>query len=306
MNPLANEALLAALDDRVIVKHLLFTALLLIGVVAGRALTLRTLKARGLAPEEYRKYVAATRSIALVVFVVGGGALWFSELKIFALSLAAVAAAIVVATKEIIMCVGGTFLRTSSRSFEIGDRIEIGGVRGDVIDSTLLSTTVLEIGPGKVGHQRTGHSITMPSSLFLSQPVVNESFTDTYVLHTFSVVVANDGTWAEKERALLAAANTEMAPYAEEAKTFFERMSKDRGIETPTQDPRVLIEIDSPYAMRLICRLPTPARRKGRIEQAVIRRYLSSVAPMKAGAVVVATGGVAMDISHSTDPTIGR
>ena len=244
-------------------------------MIGSRYLTLRALRARGLAPEEMRRYMASTRSIALVLFIVGGFAVWFSELKIFALSLAAVAAAIVVATKEIIMCVGGTFLRTSSRSFEIGDRIEIAGVRGDVIDTTLLSTTILEIGPGQVGHQRTGRSITMPSSLFLANPVVNESFTDAYVLHTFSVVVPNDGTWAKREQALLDAAQKEMAPYATESQAFFERMSKERGIETPTQEPRVLIQLDSPLSLTLICRLPTPARRKGRIEQAVLRRYLA-------------------------------
>ena len=265
--------LLAQLDDKVLLKNLVLTALLLVGVLGARVLVLRALRARGLQPDELRRYTASTRSLAFAIFVVGGAALWFSELKVFALSLAAVAAAIVVATKELIMCVGGTFLRTSSRSFEIGDRIEIAGVRGDVIDATLLSTTIFEIGPGHVGHQRTGRSITMPSSLFLANPVVNESFTDAYVLHTFNVVIPNDGSWEKKENALLDAAKAELEPYASEAKTFFERMSKERGIETPTQEPRVLIQIETPHSITLICRLPTPARRKGRIEQAIIRRY---------------------------------
>jgi small-conductance mechanosensitive channel len=277
MNPLAaQDALALALDERVLIKNLLFTAVLLAGVLGARALVLKALRTRNLSGDEYRRYTASTRSIALVIFVVGGGALWFSELKVFALSLAAVAAAVVIATKELIMCVSGTFMRTSSRSFEIGDRIEIGGHRGDVIDATLLSTTLLEIGPGHVGHQRTGRAITLPSSIFLSQPVVNESFTDAYVLHTFSVVVTHDGAWEKREKALLAAAETEMAPYAAEAKAFFERMSRERAIETPTQEPRVLLQIDNPTSLTLICRLPTPARRKGRIEQAILRRYLAA------------------------------
>ena len=32
--------------------------------------------------------------------------------------------------------------------------------------------------------------------------------------------------------------------------------------------------------MRLICRLPTPARRKGRIEQAILRKYLESTSAL--------------------------
>src|SRR5438132_3419158 len=98
--------LLTQLDDKVLLKNALLTALLLVGVLGTRVLVLRALRARGLQPDEIRRYTASTRSLALAIFVIGGAALWFSELKVFALSLAAVAAAIVVATKELIMCVG--------------------------------------------------------------------------------------------------------------------------------------------------------------------------------------------------------
>lgn len=273
-------SLLAALDTREIVENLLLTLLLWAGAFGARWALLRALKSRNLGVEEQRRFLASTRSTVLVILLVGTAALWFDQLKIFALSLAAVSAALVLATKELIMCVGGTFLRTSSRSFEIGDRIEIGPFRGDVIDATLLSTTILEIGPGHVGHQRTGRAITVPSSMFLNTPLVNESFTDAYVLHTFSVVAPHDASWALREKALLEAATAEMAPYADESREFFERMSRTRGIETPTQEPRVLIQLADAYAMTLVCRLPTPARRKGRIEQAVLRRYLAATSSL--------------------------
>lgn len=278
--PNTSSTLLQAFDTREVIENLLLTLLLWAGAFGARWLLLRALKSRKLAIDEQRNYVAGTRSIVLVVLLVGTAALWFSQLKIFALSLAAVSAAMVLATKELIMCVGGTFLRTSSRSFEIGDRIEIDGLRGDVIDTTLLSTTILEIGPGRVGHQRTGRAITVPSSLFLSKPIVNESFTDAYVLHTFAVTVPHDTNWSAREAALLQAAGEEMAPYASEARLFFESMSRARGIETPTQEPRVLLQVDDAYSMKLICRLPTPARRKGRIEQAVLRKYLGATASL--------------------------
>ena len=278
--PDPSSALLEALDKREIVENLLLTLLLWAGAFGARWALLRALKARAMSFDQQRKVVASTRSTVLVVLIVGTAALWFDQLKVFALSLAAVSAAMVLATKELIMCVGGTFLRTSSRSFEIGDRIEIGPWRGDVIDATLLATTILEIGPGHVGHQRTGRAITVPNSMFLNTPIVNESFTDAYVLHTFTVTAPNDVQWEAREKALLDAAAAELAAYANEAREFFERMSRTRGIETPTQEPRVLLQLDDANSMKLICRLPTPARRKGRIEQAVVRRYLAATASL--------------------------
>ena len=45
------------------------------------------------------------------------------------------------------MSIGGSFLRATSGSFAIGDRIRVGDTRGVVIDHSLLVTTLLEIGP---------------------------------------------------------------------------------------------------------------------------------------------------------------
>jgi small-conductance mechanosensitive channel len=275
---------LLALEPHQLWKNLLLTALLWAAAFGARELVRRTLRTRGLNLDEQRRFMASTRNVMLAVLAVGTVALWFQELRVFALSLAAVAAAVAISVKELIMCVGGSFLRTSSRSFEIGDRVEVGSVRGDVIDTALFTTTILEIGPGHVGHQRTGRAITLPNSVFFTQPVVNESFTETYVLHTFTVVAPNDETWALREKALLDAATEEMAPYAEESKAFFERMSRERAIETPTQEPRVLLQIDAPTTLKMICRLPAPARRKGRIEQAILRRYLTSTVASTASA----------------------
>jgi small-conductance mechanosensitive channel len=219
--------------------------------------------------------MSLSRDLVLVILVIGTATLWIDELKTFALSLVAVAAAIVIATKELIMGAAGTFLRTSSRSFEIGDRIEVVGVRGDVVDTNLFTTTILEIGPGHIGHQQTGRAVTVPNSVFLLQPVINETFSDAYVLHTFEVPVARDERWHESESNLLLALNEAQATYAAEAKAYFERRQIERGIESPTLDPRVLVRVDDPQQLTLIARLPVPARRKGRIEQTILHRFLS-------------------------------
>mgnify|MGYP001215256827 CR=1 FL=1 len=62
----------------------------------------------------------------------------------------AIAVALVIATKELILCVSGALIKGGARSFNIGDRIQVKEFRGDVIDQNLLTTTILEVGPGKV------------------------------------------------------------------------------------------------------------------------------------------------------------
>lgn len=270
--------LLEALSRATVMKNIALTVALWVAAFGLRWIVMRALKKRGLRIEELRRVTASTRSAVLLVLAVGTGALWFDELKLVALSLAAVAAAAVLATKELIMCAGGTFLRTSSRSFEVGDRIEIASLRGDVIDTTLFTTTILEVGPSTVGHQRTGRAVTIPNSFLFTYPVSNESFTDAFVLHSFPVLVRADGRWRDAERALLEGMKVEMQSYAEEARRFFERMAHDRHIEVPPQEPRVLVQSEANETLRLWCRLPAPAREKGTVEQAVLRRFLEGTA----------------------------
>jgi small-conductance mechanosensitive channel len=266
----------AGLTQAEMTRDLLLTAALFVTVWGVRWLSLRALRVRGVSGEDLRRWVASTRSLLLVVLVIGSLVIWFTELKTLALSLVAVAAAVVLATKELIMCVGGALVRITGRMFDIGDRIEVNGLRGDVIDTSLLTTTILEIGMERIGHHQTGRAITIPNALFLSGPVVNESYTDAYVLHTFSVVVHID-QWAKAETALLAAAQGEHAPYAEAARKHFERVLGDRGIDTPTLQPRILLQVDSSDTIRVIARLPVPAKLRGRIEQAILRRYLADM-----------------------------
>jgi hypothetical protein len=85
----ANFEPLAALSAGALLKSALLTALLWLGAFGARWLVLRALKVRGMPLEQYRRVVGTTRSIIVVVLLVGTAALWFDELKVFALSLAA-------------------------------------------------------------------------------------------------------------------------------------------------------------------------------------------------------------------------
>src|SRR5690606_27740699 len=84
-----------------------------------------------------------------IILLIGILFIWGQELRDFALSLVAVAAALVLATKEVILCLMGGLLKASTKLFENGDRISVSGYKGKVIDHTLLTTTLIETGPGR-------------------------------------------------------------------------------------------------------------------------------------------------------------
>ena len=187
--------------------------------------------------------------------------------------MAAVAVAFAVASREIILCVLGGFYRVSTRPFEVGDRIAVSDFRGDVIDHDFLSTKLVEIGPGAQTHQFTGRIISVPNSYFLAHPILNES-RERYQLHAFHVVAPLDKDWKVRQASLLEAAKEESAAYLQEAQRFLDRMSQKEGFEAPNAEPRVSFHFDKPDEVTYVVRIPTPGLRKGRVEQAILHKYL--------------------------------
>ncbi len=252
------------------------TLALLLILITVRAVTLSRLRRmEGLSNDLRRRWSSQIRLWALLLLILGLMIIWGSELRAFALSVVAIAAAIVIATKELIMCVSGALLKTGGRSFVIGDRIEIGAFRGDVVDQTLLTTTLLEIGPGPNIHQHTGRSVVIPNSLMLTTPVINETFFDEYVLHAFAVPIGREDNLKAAESALLQAARDECASYFDTAREHIEELVRREGLEPLSVEPRVTLRMDEPGKTVMLARIPAPARRKGRIEQAILRRYLA-------------------------------
>lgn len=229
--------------------------------------------------ELHRRWLVQIRNACITLALFGLLMIWGREIQSLALSMAAFIVAMVLATKELILCVTGGLLRATSGAFGIGDRIEVNKLRGDVIDITMLATKIMEIGPGELTHQYTGRAIVVPNSVFLASPVVNESFTDDYVLHVFQVPLKAEDDWQTAERHLLDAANQVCAPFLEEAKQYLARIAVREGLDAPSVEPRVTLELNDPGRIDLIVRIPTPARRKGRMEQQVVREYLQRRQP---------------------------
>jgi small-conductance mechanosensitive channel len=264
------------IEQNLLVKPL-NTVLLIAFVLLLRAFLIRRIiRHHAGSTEVRRRWLVNLRGALLFLLALGLMTIWASQLRSLALSVVAMGAAIVIATKELILCVSGSFLRAGTKAFTVGDRIEINGMRGDVIDQNLFATTLLEIGPGQTVHQHTGRAVVVPNSLLLNMPVINETFMEDYVVHAFTVPMRLEEDWRRAERLLLEAAQAECAPYLEEARLYMKHLEKTHSLDTPSVDPRVTLQMPEAGRIHLLARMPTPARLKGRLEQAVLRRFLDA------------------------------
>ena len=258
------------------ISKLISTVVLLAVVLVLRAFVVRKIMVRdNLHPTQRRQLIVRIRNVALFLMLAIVFVIWLEQLRNIAATVVVIAAAIVIALKEFLLNIVGYIYRTSYKYIDVGDRIEIGATRGDVIDQNMMGITLLEIGPNERTHQYTGLSVFVPNSVFLSAPVKNENFMwKDYVFHLVTVPIQADGDWEVAERSLLQAADEVCAPYLSKAREAMSTQAMKQSLEEPSIEPRVQIQIVEPATYQLVLRLPVPSRKRGRIEQQITRRYL--------------------------------
>jgi small-conductance mechanosensitive channel len=257
-------------------RELVFSVVLVVVVLLLRSMFTRAvLRYEGLSADVRRRWVVVLRNVSVFLLLFGLLSIWAEELQTLAVSLIAFAVALVIATKELILCASGAIVRAAGDAYGIGERVEIGGMRGEVVDQSMLTTTLLEMGPGEAS-QFTGRKIVVPNSLLLSSPVVNDAYYPGVDLHVITVPLDEREDWEQAEHLLLDAAKIECGAFLDEARAHLRRAESLRGVEAPSVEPRVTIQLPEPGRVTLLLRVAAPARRKGRIEQAILRRYLRS------------------------------
>ncbi len=261
--------------DDVVVHDILASLIIVVVLLALRGAALRALRRSKLEIDDQLRWRAQIRNATIALILLSVTVVWAQELRAVAISVAAIAAALVLATKEFFMCLMGSTLRASGGSFRVGDRIEVGGVRGDVLDIGPLTTAVLEVGPGLSIHQRTGRKITLPNSIFLTQAVTNESMSDDFVLHVLRVPLAADSDWPSARDKLASIARERCAQYIDDTRHALAKASPTGvGGQLISTEPVVYLELPEPGRVELLLRFPTPARQRGRVAQQILLRFL--------------------------------
>ncbi len=272
------------IENSIFIGKVISTIIVVLSLLILRLLITRYIKKQEqYQPTTRRRWIVSIHNTFLVVLLVLLVVIWMEQLRTLTGSLVLFAAAIVVATKEFILNIVGFFYRTSNKVISIGDRIEIGSFRGDVIDQTFLGITMIEIGSGVKTNQYTGLTVYIPNSMFLSTPVKNEShLLGDYVFHIINISVKADADWRLAEKALMDAANDVCAPYLEEARDSMQQLALKHSLDAPSADPRISIQISEPEHINLVLRIPVQTKRRGRIEQEISKKYLLNLEALEA------------------------
>jgi small-conductance mechanosensitive channel len=199
---------------------------------------------------------------------------WRVELRAAALSLAALSVALVLAGKEILTSMLGYIHRTTAGSFRFGDVIEINGMKGEVIDQTLLTTTMLEMSEE---HQFTGRTVQFPNSFYVTHPIKNHSRIGNYQLGLTTVPLAPGADVEVAKRVLEETAVQVCSSFVGPAEAALRELEGEQFVVMPSAEPRVTIRLVDGGKVSLVLRYPCPANQRTRTEQEILARYLTRI-----------------------------
>lgn len=267
-------------ETKHIISNLITSILFLVIVLISRYSIIKLVASWKLKnPDDKRKWIVHIRNLSASVLLLGLVIIWADEIRTLAISIVAVAAALVIGTKEILSCFLGGLLKVSNKLFEVGDRIEVQGKRGDVLDHTFLVTTLYEVGHNGRLEKYTGRILKLPNSVFLTHAVINDTNSAQYSLHTIRIPIPVHMNWTKAEKILLSAAEEETRAYLYHAKRHLTRLENREGIEVPGVEPKIFIDFSDRGGVLLHLRIPVKSSLKGKIEQTILRRFANEFYP---------------------------
>jgi small-conductance mechanosensitive channel len=150
-----------------------FTAAILVGLYLLHVVLKTVIGQLVTRPEVRQGYWGLSRNLNLFLATALITAVWIEELKEISLLLTGLLAATLLVNKELFLGLTSRLMLSVIKQYEIGDRIRVNTVCGDVIDIGLLSTWLMEVDFHGVENQSTGRVVVIPHLWLTQYAVIN-------------------------------------------------------------------------------------------------------------------------------------
>ena len=217
-------------------------------------------------------------TVALVVVLV----LLFdfaSQLGTLATVMGLAAAGVALALQNVILSFAGYFFVTGRYGIRVGDRIQISGISGDVIDVGLFKLTLMELVGDGNSRQPTGRVVVFPNSIvfqtngnfFKQAPGTN------FVWNEFRLTLSPECDYRLAEKRLLEVVEDVYARYRDTVQRQYSDLERDLSMKFESPRPQSRLRL-GPNGIELTIRYPADTRYAVQVADEISRRALDAIA----------------------------
>jgi small-conductance mechanosensitive channel len=150
-------------------------------------------------------------------------------------------AGVAFALQEVITSIAGWLAVSFGGFYKTGDRVQLGGIQGDVIDIGILRTTVMEIGGWISGDQYNGRVVRIANSFIFKEPVFNYSGDFPFLWDEIKVPVKYGSDYRLARTILEGAAAAVVGDFVPPARGAWDNVVRKYRVEDARLEPMVLV-----------------------------------------------------------------
>ncbi len=213
------------------------------------------------------------------VFLVGVSVvllIWLGAGSNFAVAMGVLGAGIAFASQETIGSFAGYLSVVTGSLYRLGDRIQIGSVTGDVLDITMLRTTLMEIGEWVGADQYTGRVVTIANRAVFSEPVFNYTHHWSYLWDEITIPISYDSDWRRAQTIMLDHAHEYTAHLQGQARVELRDLMKHYPVYEETVAPQVYVVMTDNWvemSLRYVVEARERRRMAGELHDDLLRHF---------------------------------
>jgi small-conductance mechanosensitive channel len=199
-----------------------------------------------------------------------------NRLSGFTVALGVAGAGVAFALQEVIASVAGWAAVSFGGFYDPGDRVQLGGIRGDVIDIGILRTTLMECGDWVDGDLYNGRIVRVANSFVFKEPVFNYSGEFPFLWDEIKVPISHGSDRALTHQLLEHIADEVAGDYADFAEKGWKDLVRRYLIEDARVQPMVTYTVNENW-ITYVVRYPVDYRKRRVTKHEMFKRVMDGI-----------------------------
>ncbi|MEO0464848.1 MAG: mechanosensitive ion channel domain-containing protein [Pseudomonadota bacterium] len=248
-----------------------------------------------------RKFIGLAGYIVLVLVLIS---MLSSQLGQLSVIFGVAGAGIAFSLQEVIASIAGWIAISFGGFYRPGNRVQVGGITGDVIDIGMLRTTIMETGGWVNGDNYNGRIVKVANSFIFKEPVYNYTGDFNFLWDEFTVPVKYGSDWHLAQKMIEKAVTEQTQDFETDSAQEWKGMVKKYLIEEASTAPSVTLFADENW-ITFTARYVVDFQRRRSTKDAIMRSILTAFEGSKgkvefAGAAIEITGMPRIEIESGT------
>lgn len=193
--------------------------------------------------DNWYKTKKIVNAVGYILFTIIVLSIYSDQLGNVAVALGVASAGIAFALQEVIGSMAGWIAIMVSDFYRPGDRVQVGGIKGDVIDLGMLRTTVMELGDWIDGDLYNGRIVRIANSFVFKEPVYNYSADFPFLWNEIKIPIKFGCDYNHVKEVFEKITDNITGEYAKESKIYWDEMVRKYAIENASLDTMVTMKI---------------------------------------------------------------